>query len=94
MWCNYGKILSEYMFLKQFQKKKLNKFIEIEGLNILHDIKRNNEQVVFVSGHFNNFELMAMEIDRAGIDLCAIYRPLNNPFLNVIMESIRKKLYL
>ena len=90
MWSNYGKILSEYMFLKQFRKKNLNKFVEIEGLNILHDIKRNNEQVVFVSGHFNNFELMAMEIDRAGIDLCAIYRPLNNPFLNVIMESIRK----
>ena len=90
MWCNYGKILSEYMFLKQFRKKNLNKFIEIEGLNFLKDIKKNNERVVFVSGHFNNFELMAMEIDRAGINLCAIYRPLNNPFLNVIMEKIRK----
>ena len=33
---------------------------------------------------------MAMEIEKAGINLCAIYRPLNNPFLNVIMESIRK----
>jgi len=90
MWCNYGKILSEYIFLKQFRKKSLNKFLEIEGLNFLTDIKKNNEQVVFVSGHFNNFELMAMEIDRVGISLCAIYRPLNNPFLNVIMENIRK----
>ena len=90
MWCNYGKILSEYIFLKQFRKKNLNKFIEIEGLNFLSNIKKNNEQVVFISGHFNNFELMAMEIDRAGINLCAIYRPLNNPFLNVIMEKIRK----
>tara|TARA_B100001057_G_C22849219_1_gene950274 strand:+ start:2203 stop:3063 length:861 start_codon:yes stop_codon:yes gene_type:complete len=90
MWCNYGKILSEYIFLKQFRKKNLSKLIEIEGLNFLEDIKKNNEQVVFVSGHFNNFELMAMEIDRVGINLCAIYRPLNNPFLNVIMENIRK----
>ena len=90
MWCNYGKILSEYVFLKQFRKKNLNKFLEIEGLNFLTDIKKNNEQVVFVSGHFNNFELMAMEIDKIGINLCAIYRPLNNPFLNVIMENIRK----
>tara|TARA_B100001057_G_C22819070_1_gene938676 strand:- start:52 stop:912 length:861 start_codon:yes stop_codon:yes gene_type:complete len=90
MWCNYGKILSEYIFLKQFRKKNLNKFIEIEGLDLLTNIKKNNEQVVFISGHFNNFELMAMEIDRAGINLCTIYRPLNNPFLNVIMENIRK----
>ena len=90
MWGNYGRILSEYLYLKQFRKNKLSKFIEIEGENYLNEIKKNDDQVVFISGHFNNFELMAMEIEKAGINLCAIYRPLNNPFLNVIMESIRK----
>ena len=90
MWGNYGRILSEYMFLKQFRKDKLNKFIKIEGLSHLNEIKEKNERVVFVSGHFNNFELMAMFIDKIGINLCAIYRPLNNPFLNIIMEKIRK----
>ena len=91
MWGNYGRILSEYIFLKQFRKNSLKKFIEIEGLDYLDEIKKNEERVVFISGHFNNFELMAMEIEKAGINLCAIYRPLNNPFLNIIMESIRKK---
>ena len=90
MWGNYGKILSEYMYLKKFKKNDLNTFIEIEGLNFLKEIQKNNERVVFVSGHFNNFELMAMEIEKAGINLCAIYRPLNNPFLNIIMEKLRK----
>jgi len=91
MWGNYGRILSEYIYLKKFRQNNLNQFIEIEGLNYLNEIKKNDERVVFVSGHFNNFELMAMEIERSGINLCAIYRPLNNPFLNIIMESIRKK---
>ena len=90
MWGNYGRILSEYIYLKQFRKNNLNQFIEIEGSNYLNEIKKNGDQVVFISGHFNNFELMAMEIERAGINLCAIYRPLNNPFLNIIMENIRK----
>jgi len=90
MWGNYGRILSEYIYLKQFRQNNLNQFIEIEGLNYLNEIKKNDEQVVFISGHFNNFELMAMEIERSEINLCAIYRPLNNPFLNIIMESIRK----
>ena len=90
MWSNYGRILSEYVYLKKFKKNHLNQFIEIEGLNYLSEIKNNNDQAVFISGHFNNFELMAMEIEKAGIDLCAIYRPLNNPFLNIIMENIRK----
>ena len=89
MWGNYGRILSEYMFLKQFKKNNFSQFLEVEGSEILKEIKINNEQVVFISGHFNNFELMAMEIEKAGINLCAIYRPLNNPFLNVIMEKIR-----
>ena len=90
MWSNYGRILSEYVYLKNFRKNNLNQFIEIEGLNYLNEVKNNNEQAVFISGHFNNFELMAMEIEKAGINLCAIYRPLNNPFLNIIMENIRK----
>ncbi len=90
MWENYGRILSEYVYLKQFRKNNFNQFIEIEGLNYLNEIKNNNEQAVFISGHFNNFELMAMEIEKVGINLCAIYRPLNNPFLNIIMENIRK----
>ena len=34
---------------------------------------------------------MAMHLDRTGIKLSAIYRPLNNIFLNPIMERIRKK---
>ena len=34
---------------------------------------------------------MAMHIEKSGIDLAAIYRPLNNRFLNPIMENIRKK---
>ena len=34
---------------------------------------------------------MAMHIEKSGINLAAIYRPLNNKFLNPIMEKIRKK---
>ena len=67
------------------------KKIEIEGQNELDQIKNSNEPVIFISGHFDNFELMAMHIEKSGIDLAAIYRPLNNPFLNPLMENIRKK---
>ena len=89
MWGNYGRILAEYPYLKHFKKKTLNNYIEIEGLNCLNEIKENKKQVVFVSGHFNNFELMAMQLESSGINLAAIYRPLNNFFLNKIMENIR-----
>jgi len=91
MWTNYGRILSEYMFIKNFRNSKLEKFFVVEGQEILDELNNSKEQVIFVSGHFNNFELMAMQIEKSGIDLAAIYRPLNNIFLNKIMERIRKK---
>ena len=92
MWFNYGQILSEYVFLKNFRKStKFEKKIVVDNQNILDEIKSNKEPVIFISGHFNNFELMAMHIEKSGIDLAAVYRPLNNIFLNPIMEKIRKK---
>ena len=91
MWKSYGKILAEYMFIKKFREIESEKFLNIKGQEILSEIKNSNEPVIFVSGHFDNFELMAMHIEKSGIDLAAIYRPLNNPFLNPLMENIRKK---
>ena len=91
MWNNYGRILAEYIFIKNFRSGKFKNNIEIVGQEILDKIKENNEPVIFISGHFNNFELMAMQIEKSGVDLAAIYRPLNNKFLNFVMERIRKK---
>ena len=91
MWNNYGRTLSEYMFLKGFRNNKFESNIKIVGKEILEKIKLENAPVIFISGHFSNFELMAMEIEKSGINLSAIYRPLNNIFLNVLMEKIRKK---
>ena len=91
MWNNYGRTLSEYMFLKNFRNNKLKSNIQLEGGEILEQIKKEGTPVIFVSGHFSNFELMAMQIEKSGVNLAAIYRPLNNIFLNVLMERIRKK---
>jgi len=88
---NYGRIFSEYVHLKNFKNDNLQKYFSIEGLDYLENIKKKEEKVVFISGHFNNFELMAMQIEKAGVDCAAIYRPLNNPYLNSIMEKIRTR---
>ena len=85
---NYGRILAEYVHLSKF-KGPLKKYVTLNGENFLREIKQNKKNVVFISGHFNNFELMAMFIDAYGINVSAIYRPLNNIFLNKIMEKIR-----
>ena len=89
MWGNYGRIFADYMYIKNFRNENLFKNIEVVGGNILDEIKNAKEPVIFISGHFNNFELMALYLEKSGIDLAAIYRPLNNKFLNPLMEKIR-----
>ena len=92
MWSNIGRTFAEYVFLKYFKFNKTNfNHIKINGIKYLDEIKKNNEPAVFYSAHFANFELMAMELDKFGIKCAAIYRPLNNFFLNPLMEYLRMK---
>ena len=92
MWKNIGRIFGEYIHINKFSiidnsKKK----IVFTNRNDAEILKKNNKPIVFFSGHFANFELMAKCLQELGFDIGAIYRPLNNIFLNPIMEFIRKK---
>ena len=88
MWRNYGMTFSEYVFLKQL---RTNNKISVKGKEYLDEIIKDGKPVIFVSGHFANFEWMSMEITKRNFQLAAIYRPLNNIFLNPLMEFLRKK---
>ena len=92
MWKNIGRIFGEYIHINKFSiidnSKKKIVFTNRDDAEIL---KKNNKPIVFFSGHFANFELMAKCLQELGFDIGAIYRPLNNIFLNPIMEFIRKK---
>ena len=92
MWSNIGRTFAEYVFLKDFKFNRTDfDHMKINGVEHLEKIKKNNEAVIFYSAHLANFELMAMEIDKFGIKCAAIYRPLNNFFLNPLMEYLRMK---
>ena len=92
MWSNYGKTFAEYLYLYKFKNNKfINPHIKIKGEEILENVINKKKPVIFVSGHFANYELMAMEIVKKGVNLATIYRPLNNFFLNPFMEYLRRK---
>ena len=88
MWSNYGKTFAEYIFLNKF--KKNSSHINIKNQKTIDEILKKDKPVVFISGHFANYELMSMELTKANVKLATIYRPLNNMFLNPFMEYLRK----
>ena len=92
MWSNYAMTFVEYLYLDKFKNRYFeNNKIKIKGQNILDQIKEKNKPVIFISGHFANFELMSMYLGKNNIKLATIYRPLNNFFINPFMEYLRKK---
>ena len=92
MWKNIGRIFGEYIHINKFSIIDNNKKkIVFTNRNDAEILKKNNKPIVFFSGHFANFELMAKCLQELGFNIGAIYRPLNNIFLNPIMEFIRKK---
>ena len=89
MWKNYGKTFIEYILLKKIKSNVKN--VIIKGEENIFNVIEQKKPVIFVSGHFANFEIMSMEITKRNIKLATIYRPLNNFFLNPFMEYLRKK---
>ena len=62
MWSNFGMTFIEYIYLNKFRKS--NSHIKILGQKVLDKILLKDKPVIFVSGHFANFELMSMEITK------------------------------
>ena len=60
----------EYIFIKNYRFGNLSSFIDIDGEEILDDIKLTNKQVIFISGHLSNFELMAMYLENPHKIVC------------------------
>ena len=87
LWNDFCRV---YVFII-FSKTKFSHFCK--GENNLSSI-RKGRPVIFVSGHFANFELMSMEITKREIKLATIYRPLNNIFLNPLMEYLRRNMFV
>ena len=91
MWKNIGRIFGEYIHINKFSLINNSKQkIIINNEKYIKILKNNKKPIIFFSGHFANFELMAKCLKELDFNIGAIYRPLNNIFLNPIMELIRK----
>ena len=60
-------------------------------MHYVEEIKKNKEQVIFIGIHQSNWEIVTPMIDKMGINLGAIYRHLNNPYINQLILNQREK---
>ncbi len=83
-WGNLGKTIFELTKLKKLVDKKNHK-ITLCGLENLKTVIEKNEQVIFFSIHQSNWELLVPVIDQLGISVGAIYRHINNKFIDKLI---------
>ena len=70
-WTELGRSLIEFTIVDRIVADTAR--LEIEGLERLQAIAAGDGPVVFISGHFSNFELMAAAMVRAGVKVQVTY---------------------
>jgi KDO2-lipid IV(A) lauroyltransferase len=91
MWDNLGRTIAEYAHLDRLSIKGAQPRIEIAGLEHVDAAMASGKGILFVSGHFANWEVMPFGAAQYGIEGGEVYRPLNNPFVDRWMVRQRRK---
>jgi KDO2-lipid IV(A) lauroyltransferase len=87
-WAEFGRWATEFLILERIAAEPDR--VEVEGLERLTAIAQGAGPMVLISGHFSNFEIMALAFVRAGVKCQVTYRALNNPYLDQRVVETRR----
>ncbi len=82
MWDNLGRTIAEYAHLDKISFAGRQPRIEIANVEIVDRVLAQGKGVLFVSGHFGNWEIMPLAAYQYGVEGGEVYRPVNNPYVD------------
>jgi KDO2-lipid IV(A) lauroyltransferase len=88
-WENVGRVLIEFFMMDRIMADPTR--VELIGREKLDALVATGRPIVFVSGHFANFEVMAAAKTIAGIEGVLAYRGVNNPYIDAKMRESRRR---
>jgi KDO2-lipid IV(A) lauroyltransferase len=88
-WDNLGRTFAELIMMDRISVA--NGRIIVENMQRLQEIAAAGKPVVFISGHFANFEIMPSAILEAGIACQITYRAINNPYIDNRVRTARAR---
>ncbi|MEC4686670.1 MAG: lysophospholipid acyltransferase family protein [Nitrospirota bacterium] len=65
--------------------------IEVEGLDNYQRAREKGMGILLITGHCGNWELLALAVSCKVSPVGAVARPINNPYLNSLIERVRKR---
>lgn len=88
---NLGKSSVEVIKIYYGLGQKIFGSVSIEGIDNMERAKSKGKGMLFLTGHCGNWELVAMVASLKLSELAVVARPLDNPYLNKIIERARGK---
>jgi KDO2-lipid IV(A) lauroyltransferase len=82
MWDNLGRNVAEYAHLNEISMRGSSPRIELNGAENYEKARATGKGIIFVSAHFANWEMLGFAAAQHGVEGGAVYRPVNNPFVN------------
>jgi KDO2-lipid IV(A) lauroyltransferase len=90
-WENLGRVMAETMRIDRFLAEPER--IDIISKNIFSRYKDKLGAAIGVSMHMGNWELAILPFTWAGANPAAVYRSVNNPYVDQYLRNQRKDLY-
>lgn len=88
-WDNTGRVFAELTFMDRLTPDSGR--VEVVHGERLDAIRDSGRPVVFISGHFANWELMPAVILHRGVTCHITYRPANNPYVDERVKTSRAR---
>jgi Kdo2-lipid IVA lauroyltransferase/acyltransferase len=91
MWDNLGRVMAEYAHLDKMRWMGTNARIEVSGVDIFDSARARGKGIIFVCGHFGNWEILQKPAREYGLTGATVVRPTNNPIVNRWLEKLRTR---
>jgi len=85
VWENLGRTAAEYPHIAYLAAHR----VEIRGMEHGAAAHARGKSLIFISGHFANWEVMPPIVKRWGLSLHIVYRALNNPLVDELIARCR-----
>jgi Kdo2-lipid IVA lauroyltransferase/acyltransferase len=93
MWGNMARLAVEYVFIDRLfdfdPERRGEGRIEVVGEEIFIRLRDEKRPLIFFTAHLGNFEFLPVAAASFGLELTALFRPPNNPYLAEHLATTR-----
>ena len=86
---HFAIVAAEFFDMPYINKENIHKWVEIEGLENYQEAIARGKGVLSIVAHFGNWELMTIAVPICLKPMYIVYRPLDNPVIDNMVEYVR-----